>query len=305
MADSELSTGERAPARRDRRLPIVVAVLVVGGVVGGLALLLDDGDLPDFGVLPVTSERIEATLGATAQPFASDRACDVYVVPLDSASEAVATRLARALPRRAPGPGLRDLVVPTRSRGLRSPTRAARLRSSSPTSSPEPSRTPEGSRLRRSSASPRSTSTRRHSPRTSSTSESRKVSAEAGFRGRLHCADGVGRGSVQAAGDDGDALRRPPLLRPAGEPEHAHPRSARRPAASRSSICSSRSSRIHRLRTPSSTPRGRRFSRRSERAQRPPPGRRRFGALRVAQGDRALPRRTARGARLAAPARGL
>ena len=102
MADPQLSTDEEVPARRDRRLAIVGAVLVVCAVIGGLTLLLDDRDPPDSGVPPVTGERIEATLGATAQPFALDRACDVYVVPVDGASEAVATRLARALPRRVP-----------------------------------------------------------------------------------------------------------------------------------------------------------------------------------------------------------
>ena len=102
MANPELSPDERLPARRDRRPAIVVAVLVFGLAIGGLVLLLDDGDLPDSGVPSVTSERVEATLGATAQPFAADRVCDVYVVPVDSASQTVAKRLARALPSRVP-----------------------------------------------------------------------------------------------------------------------------------------------------------------------------------------------------------
>ncbi len=102
MANPELSADERLPARRDRRLTIVVAVLLVGGVIGALALLLGDDDPPDSGVPSVTSERVEATLGATAQPFAADRVCDVYVVPVDTVSESVAKRLARALPDRAP-----------------------------------------------------------------------------------------------------------------------------------------------------------------------------------------------------------
>lgn len=50
----------------------------------------------------MTSERVELTLGATAQPFAADRACGVYVVPVDGPSEPSAARLARALPLRVP-----------------------------------------------------------------------------------------------------------------------------------------------------------------------------------------------------------
>ncbi len=99
MADPELTSG-RIPARRDRRLPIVVAVVVLVVVIGGLALLLDR-DPPDPGVPSVTGERVETTLGATIQPFAADRACDVYVVAIDSASESEAKRLARAVERRA------------------------------------------------------------------------------------------------------------------------------------------------------------------------------------------------------------
>lgn len=81
---------------------VAVAVLMLGGVVGGLALLLDDSESPDSGIPPVTSERIEMTLGATAQPFASGRVCDVYVVPVDGPSQRVVARLARALQRRVP-----------------------------------------------------------------------------------------------------------------------------------------------------------------------------------------------------------
>ena len=110
MADSELSVDEEVPARRDRRLLIVVAVLVLGGAIGAMTVFLDNGDSPDAGVPPVTSERVEATLGATAQPFAPNRVCDVYVVPVDSASDSVAKRLARALPRRVP---VRACVTPS------------------------------------------------------------------------------------------------------------------------------------------------------------------------------------------------
>ncbi len=78
-----------------------MAVLVLGGVLGGLAVLIDR-DPQGSGVPPVTGERVELTSGATIQPFASDRACGVYVVPIDGSSDALAKRLARALPRRAP-----------------------------------------------------------------------------------------------------------------------------------------------------------------------------------------------------------
>jgi len=98
VADPELSP---APARRDRLFEVLVGALVLGGVLGGLIVLLDR-DSPDPGIPPVTSERIELTLGATIQPFAPDRACGVYVVPIDGPSERVATRLARALPHRVP-----------------------------------------------------------------------------------------------------------------------------------------------------------------------------------------------------------
>ena len=102
MADSQLSVDEQVPARRDRGLPMVVAVLALGVAIAALAILVRDDDAPDSGVPPVTSELLEATLGATAQPFAPDRVCDVYVVPVDSESESVAKRLARALPSRVP-----------------------------------------------------------------------------------------------------------------------------------------------------------------------------------------------------------
>ena len=75
------------------------------------------------------------------------------------------------------------------------------------------------------------------------------------------------------------------------------PLSDLRRGAWRSSIGSSHSWRTLPLRPPSSTPCGRRFSHGSERAHRNPPGRRRFRAFRVAQGARALPRRDARRAR--------
>jgi predicted Zn-dependent protease len=104
MADNELSPGAR-PAGRDRVLAValvVVAVLLAGGVLGGLAYLLvgDDSSAPE--IPAVNAERVDLTLGATAQPFAPDRACGVYVVPVDNPSEGVAARLARALPRMVP-----------------------------------------------------------------------------------------------------------------------------------------------------------------------------------------------------------
>lgn len=78
-----------------------MGVLVLGAVIGGLVRLVDRGS-SDSGIAPVTSERVDLTLGATAQPFASDRACGVYVVPIDGPSEGVVTRIARSLPRRVP-----------------------------------------------------------------------------------------------------------------------------------------------------------------------------------------------------------
>jgi predicted Zn-dependent protease len=104
MADNELST-DSGPARRDRALAVVLvvaAVLVAGGVLGGLADLLVGDDSSAVGVPAVNAERLELTLGATGQPFAPERACGVYVVPVDNASERVAGRLARALPRMVP-----------------------------------------------------------------------------------------------------------------------------------------------------------------------------------------------------------
>ena len=98
MADLELSP---PPDKRDRLFEVLAGALVLGGVLGGLAVLLDR-DSPDPGIPPVTSERIELTLGATIQPFPPDRACGVYVVPVDGPSEALVARLARQLARRAP-----------------------------------------------------------------------------------------------------------------------------------------------------------------------------------------------------------
>ena len=88
MASSEVSSGRRSAL-------IVAVVAVFGGVSCG-----DSSSLPE--IAPVTAESVALTLGATAQPFAPDRACGVYVVPVDSASEADAARLARALRRKAP-----------------------------------------------------------------------------------------------------------------------------------------------------------------------------------------------------------
>jgi predicted Zn-dependent protease len=104
MADRELSSDER-PAGRARAVEVVLiilAVLVVGGVLGGLVYLLVGRDTSGLEIPAVTAERVALTLGATAQPFAPDRACGVYVVPVDGTSEGVAARLARALPRRVP-----------------------------------------------------------------------------------------------------------------------------------------------------------------------------------------------------------
>ena len=97
-------------ARRNRVSAVVVAVLVLGGVLGGLAMLLERDSTSIPRIAPVTSERVALTLGATAQPFAPDRVCDVYVVPIDSPSEGLAARLARALPRRVP---VRVCVTPS------------------------------------------------------------------------------------------------------------------------------------------------------------------------------------------------
>jgi predicted Zn-dependent protease len=104
MADNELSP-DAQPVARDRVLAVVLATVVVlaaGGVLGGLAYLLVGDDSSALEIPAVTADRIELTLGATAQPFSPDRACGVYVVPVDNASEGVAARLARALPRMVP-----------------------------------------------------------------------------------------------------------------------------------------------------------------------------------------------------------
>ncbi len=82
---------------------MVVFALALAVGIGGLALLLlRDGDSSELEIPPVTSERVELTLGATAQPFAADRACGVYVVPIDGPSERRAARLVRAIPLRVP-----------------------------------------------------------------------------------------------------------------------------------------------------------------------------------------------------------
>ena len=104
MADRELSSDERpvGRARAVELVSIILAVLVVGGVLGGLALVLVGRDASGLEIPAVTAEGVGLTLGATAQPFAPDRACGVYVVPVDGTSERVAARLVRALPRRVP-----------------------------------------------------------------------------------------------------------------------------------------------------------------------------------------------------------
>jgi predicted Zn-dependent protease len=104
MADNELSPDEQpvGPSRALAGALIVAAVLVVGGVLASLAFLLVDDDSSALEIPAVTAERVDLTLGATAQPFSPDRACGVYVVPVDNASERFAARLARMLPRRAP-----------------------------------------------------------------------------------------------------------------------------------------------------------------------------------------------------------
>lgn len=107
MADPELSP---APARRNRLFAVVLTVLGFGAAIGGLGVLLDRDSSSDPGVPPVTGERVALTFGATAQPFAPDRVCDVYVVPVDGRSEGLAARLARALPRRVP---VRACVTPS------------------------------------------------------------------------------------------------------------------------------------------------------------------------------------------------
>lgn len=112
MADSELSPGER-PVGGNRLVAVVsiiAAVLVVGGVLGGLAYLLAGRGSSTLEIPAVTGESVELTLGATAQPFSPDQACGVYVVPVDSTSQAVTARLVRALPRRVP---LQACVTPS------------------------------------------------------------------------------------------------------------------------------------------------------------------------------------------------
>lgn len=101
MADRELSPPVRQVGR-GRVVVAALAVLVLGGLLGGMAYLVLSRDSSGPEIAAVTGERVELTLGATAQPFAPDRACGVYVVPVDGSSEGVAARLARALPRRVP-----------------------------------------------------------------------------------------------------------------------------------------------------------------------------------------------------------
>ena len=88
---------------RSRQLAIALTVVVVVvAALGSLAFLSGGDESSVTEIPPVTAEGVALTLGATAQPFAPDRACGVYVVPVDSTSEGLARRLARALPRRAP-----------------------------------------------------------------------------------------------------------------------------------------------------------------------------------------------------------
>jgi predicted Zn-dependent protease len=104
MADRDLSSPERpvGRARVGEVVVIILAVLVVGGVLGGLAYLLVGRDASGLEIPAVTIERVELTLGATARPFAPDLACGVYVVAVDGTSERVAARVVRALSRRVP-----------------------------------------------------------------------------------------------------------------------------------------------------------------------------------------------------------
>ncbi len=81
---------------------VLLALVFVGAIVGLAFLLLRDDGSSELEIPPVTSERVELTLGATIQPFSADRACGVYVVPVDGPSEQIAARLARALPLRVP-----------------------------------------------------------------------------------------------------------------------------------------------------------------------------------------------------------
>jgi predicted Zn-dependent protease len=104
MADSELSADERpiGPGRGIGMVGIVAAILASVLVLGGLAYLLVGRESSAVDIPAVTAERVELTLGATAQPFAAGRSCDVYVVPVDASSGELAGRLARALPGRVP-----------------------------------------------------------------------------------------------------------------------------------------------------------------------------------------------------------
>ncbi|MGH3133054.1 MAG: hypothetical protein ACRDNY_04825 [Gaiellaceae bacterium] len=99
MADRLAGTGLRR--LRDRWRELALAALVLGGAIGGIVVLVL-GDDSGSGIPAVTRERVASTAGATAQPFSPGRACDVYLVPLDTPSEERARRLARALARRAP-----------------------------------------------------------------------------------------------------------------------------------------------------------------------------------------------------------
>lgn len=103
MEDRPLTVDDstRAPGGPGLRV-VLLALVFVGAIVGLAFLFLRDDGSSELEIPPVTSERVELTLGATIQPFAPDRACGVYVVPIDGPSEQIAARLARALPLRVP-----------------------------------------------------------------------------------------------------------------------------------------------------------------------------------------------------------
>lgn len=92
------SEAEPPPARRRRLVSTAVAIAVFLTV---LVVNLVTSDWRSTEIEPVTPEKVEATAGATTQPFVGWE-CDVYVVPMDRPSEERAAGLADALVRRAP-----------------------------------------------------------------------------------------------------------------------------------------------------------------------------------------------------------